>query len=92
MTELKGTGRDSRILCSETIVADGNWHRTALVCDGEVRSLYVDDLLAAQDTQAGGPANCAGGLNIGCGKDMTPGSFFTGLIDDVRIYNRVVQP
>ena len=92
MTELKGTGRDSCTLCSETIVADGNWHRIALACDGEVRSLYVDDLLAAQDTQAGGPTGCAGGLNIGCDKDMIPGSYFTGLIDDVRIYNRAVRP
>ena len=35
---------------------------------------------------------CTGGLNIGCGSDMAPGTFFTGLIDDVRIYNRAVRP
>jgi hypothetical protein len=92
MTELKGTGRDSCLLCSETIMADGSWHRIALVCDGEVRSLHVDEIMVAQDTQAGGPAGCTGGLNIGCDKDMIPGSFFTGLIDDVRIYDRVVRP
>ncbi len=32
------------------------------------------------------------GLNIGCGADRAPGSFWSGLIDDVRIYNRVVKP
>jgi len=37
-------------------------------------------------------AECSGGLNIGYGKGMDPGSFFTGLIDDVRIYSRVVKP
>ena len=35
---------------------------------------------------------CYGDLNIGCGKAMVPATFFTGLIDDVRIYNRVVRP
>jgi hypothetical protein len=32
------------------------------------------------------------GLNIGCGTNLTPGSFWSGLIDDVRIYNRVIKP
>ena len=59
---------------------------------GGDRSLYVDDIQVAADTQTGGPANCSGGLNIGCGKDMAPGSFFTGIVDDVRIYNRAVRP
>ena len=31
MTELKGTGRDSRTLCSEAIITDGSWHRIDLV-------------------------------------------------------------
>jgi len=91
-TELKGAGRDGRTLCSNAMVADGNWHRVALVCDGEGRCLYVDETLAAEDTQVGGLPGCDGGLNIGCDKDMTPGTFFTGLIDDVRIYNRPVGP
>ena len=32
------------------------------------------------------------GLYIGCGKMRESGSFFSGLIDDIRIYNRVVNP
>jgi hypothetical protein len=31
-------------------------------------------------------------VTIGCGNTMTPGAFFTGLIDDVRIYDRVAGP
>jgi len=30
--------------------------------------------------------------NVGGDKDMTLGSFFASLIDDVRIYSRVVRP
>ena len=28
----------------------------------------------------------------GAGRNMTPDTFWTGLIDDVRIYNRAVEP
>jgi hypothetical protein len=34
----------------------------------------------------------SGGLCLGTGSTQTAGSFFCGLIDDVRIYNRVVSP
>jgi hypothetical protein len=29
---------------------------------------------------------------IGCGATRTPETFWSGLIDDVRIYNRAVKP
>ncbi|MHC4541769.1 MAG: LamG-like jellyroll fold domain-containing protein [Planctomycetota bacterium] len=55
------------------------------------RSLYVDDTLVAEDSQPG-LADSLGGLNIGCGSDLAAGTFFSGLIDDVRIYSRAVSP
>ena len=33
-----------------------------------------------------------GGLHLGAGSDLALGTFFSGLIDDVRIYNRAVTP
>lgn len=92
ITELRGIGRFRRTLRSNAVVTDGNWHRIALVSEGDDRSLYVDGVLVAQDAQAGGPASCSGGLNIGCGADATPGTFFSGLLDDVRVYNRAAKP
>ncbi len=91
LTELKELGRGAAILTSQTVITDGNWHRIGLVWDGSNRALYVDDVEVAKDTQAnlGGPDN---GLYIGTGKAMEPGSFWSGLIDDVRIYNRAVIP
>ena len=83
--------RESRALSSDAIITDGTWHRLGFAWDGSNRRLYVDDLLVAEDTDVA-LAACNGGLNLGCGKLMTPASFFTGLIDDVRIYNRVVKP
>ncbi|MHC4533237.1 MAG: S8 family serine peptidase [Planctomycetota bacterium] len=91
MTKLKTNGRTGKPLQSQTNITDGNWHRIGLVCDGLNRTLYVDDIASAQDTQN----NLKGsndGLYIGCGKAMETGTFFSGLIDDVRIYNRAMSP
>ena len=78
-------------LVSDWIITDGLWHRVAFVWDGSNRSLYVDGVLVSTDEQDG-LAGSDGGLHIGCGADQSPGSFFSGLIDDVRIYDRVVTP
>jgi hypothetical protein len=78
-------------LASETIITDGTWHRIGFVWDGTKRRLYVDDLLVAEDTQ-NGLATSFGKVLIGCAKDMAPGSFWWGLIDDVRTYKRAVTP
>ncbi len=91
MTELKGTGRAGKPLQSQTNITDDNWHRIGFVWDGSSRTLYVDDIVVAEGTQANleGSNN---GLYIGCGKSMEAGTFFSGLIDDVRIYNRAIIP
>jgi hypothetical protein len=91
MTELTSAGRLATPLSSDTIITDGHWHRIGFVWDGSNRSLYMDDHLVAEDTDLGLEGLDAS-LNIGCGKDRAPGSFFCGLIDDVRIYNRAARP
>ena len=62
-----------------------------VVCDGSRRAIIVDEAVVSEDMQdgLGGSGN---GLHIGAGKNMQPGSFFSGLIDDVRIYSRAVKP
>jgi len=78
-------------LKSESIITDGQWHRSGVVWDGSNRSLYVDDVLVAVDTQ-NNLQGSVGGLYIGTGKDMESGTYWAGLIDDIRIYNRAVRP
>jgi hypothetical protein len=46
----------------------------------------------SQGTLASTLAAPAGGLTIGAGKGLEPGSFWRGLIDDVRVYNRAFEP
>ena len=91
MTELASGGRSTAPLLSETTIADGQWHRIGLVWDGSNRTLYVDGGAVAQDTQ-NGLADSSNGLNIGCGPSFEPNTFFSGMIDDIRIYNRAITP
>ncbi len=91
MTELKGAGRTGKSLIFAVSVTDGVWHHVGLVWDGTSRILYVDDVEVARDTQTS-LAGSADGLLIGAGSALGDGTFFSGLIDDVRIYNRAVRP
>ena len=83
--------RGGAALSSAATITDGKWHRIALTWDGTSRRLYVGSILVAEDIQ-GSLASFSGELVIGAGRNMAPGTFWTGLVDDVRIYNRVVRP
>ena len=90
-TQLKMSGRGSKDLISSAVVTDGQWHRVGLTWDGSTRALYVDDVEVARDTQtslAGG----TNGLRLGAGPNAEATTFWSGWIDDVRIYTRVVVP
>jgi len=93
MTELRYIGGRATEppLVSQMPITDGTWHRIALTWDGVNRTLYVDGVEVAQDTHLAFVSS-EGGLYLGTGSTMQPGSFFSGLIDDVRIYNRAVKP
>ena len=79
-------------LMSESVITDGQWHHVGLVYDyiGLCRYLYVDGAMVAQDDSFVGGGGSEGGLYIGAGESLVPSSFFSGLIDDVRIYNNVL--
>jgi 7,8-dihydropterin-6-yl-methyl-4-(beta-D-ribofuranosyl)aminobenzene 5'-phosphate synthase len=85
MTNLKGFGQTEKALYSATVVADGQWHRAGLTWDDR-RTLYVDGVSVAED-EPGPPPKTSAGLHIGAGANLRPHTFFSGLIDDVRIYN-----
>ena len=97
MTELKAPAR-LRVrfgtpLLSQTNITDGTWHRIGFVWDGSHRHLYVDGTEVAIDAASLSElASAEGGLYFGAGSTLTPDTFFSGLIDDVRIYNRAISP
>ncbi len=99
-TDLKEPGTTGRNPCppgpsltSSAVVTSGDWHRVGFVWDGSYRHLYVDGVEVAKDAEPLSSLEDAyGGLYFGAGSTLAPGTFFSGLIDDIRIYNRVVSP
>jgi len=47
--------------------------------------------MGPEDNTAVAGLSSYGGLYIGTGKDLDAASFFSGLIDDVRIYRRALR-
>jgi len=91
MTDLKYPGRFGAPLTSQTVITENEWHRIGFVRDGSLRTLYVDGSVVAEDTQDSLNGS-DDGLHIGTDKATGSGSFWSGLIDDVRVYNRAVSP
>ena len=90
MTELKASGSGPPILLSQAVITDDQWHHIGLVWDGSQRMLCADGVVVAEDTPDGLEPS-AGGLYIGVGNNWAAGSFFSGLIDDVRIYRQALS-
>ncbi len=75
-------------LVSESIITDGQWHHIGFTWDGSYRTLYMDGTEIAKDATAQAALKSAdGGMYIGAGKNLEAVTFFSGKIDDVRIYN-----
>lgn len=78
-------------LISATGMTDGDWHQIGFVRDADNRILYVDGIEVARDTAAGlEPSD--GGLYFGATSTLEPDSFFSGLIDDIRMYATALSP
>jgi len=79
-------------LKSQAVITDGQWHHIGFVWNGSYRSLYVDGVEVAKDAAAQASLKYSnGGLHIGVSKTLDAASFFSGLIDDLRIYNTALR-
>lgn len=94
LTNLIDGSRGVLPLVSEAPVTDGLWHQVRFVWDGSYRSLYVDGHKVAGDEQRklSGLKHSTAEFNIGAGRNLEAGSFWSGLLDDFRIYNRAIKP
>ena len=76
-------------LVSESVITDEQWHHVGFIWEGSHRHLYVDGTEVAKETNTLAPLKSAtGGLYIGAGKNLDAGTFFSGPLDDIRIYNQ----
>ena len=93
MTTLQDTGRFTTSLVSEVPIADDAWHEIRFVWDGARRTLYVDNDEAIADTRDLGTLQYSNNdFFVGVGEDLTPGTFFTGLVDEFRFYDAALKP
>jgi len=92
MTQLVGGGRGSRgPVVSETVVTGGHWYWVGLTWDGANRVLYVDGVEVTSKMESN-LKGAESGLLIGVGNALDADSFFAGIIQDVRVYNRALGP
>ncbi|MHC4202057.1 MAG: LamG domain-containing protein, partial [Planctomycetota bacterium] len=81
-----------------TNIRDDKWHHVAATWsddgtpDVEDVKLYVDGVLDAKSGTTTEPINTVSGTDVTVGVKEGNGSDFDGLIDDVRVYDRVLTP
>lgn len=70
---------------TNTLIADGNWHHVAATYEASTLKIYIDGALNATVTKVLNTNNNF--FNIGASCNPTPGEFFNGSIDEVRVWN-----
>ena len=78
---------DNTILYSNISWDFSLWHHVGVVWDGQERHMYIDGVEVAVDTEnIGNLTSCDGNLYIGAYKYLESNYFWSGQIDDVRVY------
>ena len=72
----------------ETALVTNQWSDLAITFDGTQVQFYVDGALVKDVLLL--TAITARGRSLNVGADVTPGQFFKGSLDEVRIYNRAL--
>jgi len=91
MTELKAVDKFGEPLVSDLVVTGGDWYHVGLVWDGSRRRLYVDGEEAARDSKPQADLEGSdGGLYFGAASTLDANSYWSGLIDDIRIYDEAL--
>jgi hypothetical protein len=70
-------------LLGKTALDTGRWYNVTAVYDGQQRRIYLDGQLDAQMPTTG---------MLALGNNMLIGEGFSGLIDEVRVWNRALSP
>lgn len=84
-------GAGYHALGSGEFIAGDGWHHVAMTFDGATNemSLYLDGVLASQDTYASGISHSGGNLVLGS-NPVSSTLFLDGLVDDSRVYTRAL--
>jgi concanavalin A-like lectin/glucanase superfamily protein len=88
-----GSGSDF-FVTSPSTYSDGKWHYAIVTYDGATIRLYIDGVQVITKSTGGASPDSSGTkpVRIGANSRITPPSnFFTGNIDEVRIWNRAIS-
>jgi hypothetical protein len=85
-----GTNGTIRSATGTTKIAANTWTHIAVSYDGTNMRFYVNGVLVRTVARSGAIIATSGPLHIG-GNDVWGGEFYSGLIDEVRIYNRALS-
>jgi hypothetical protein len=84
------TSGADQFLTSPLTYNDGQWHYVVVTNDGSNLTLYVDGIAVTSKSVAGSSPENTGTkpVRVGANSRVTPpGNFFTGEVDEVRIWN-----
>lgn len=78
---------------SATALVPGRWYHVLVAFDSESQDMYINGALSASSAGAVQLSSIYP-MQIGCRRSAggAPGNFFTGIIDDVRIYSSKLGP
>lgn len=81
-------GTNERSAVGSSVLPANTWSHLAVTYNGSVLRLFVNGVLARSRTASGGGVVSTGTLRLG--GNAVWGQFFSGQLDDVRLYNRVL--
>jgi hypothetical protein len=96
ITRTGSSGEQQTNATTPAVFPHDGWHHVAVTidADNDIHSLYLDGILVGQNTSANLKPSDLGNTNRNyLGRsNYTADPYFNGLLDDVRIYNRVLTP
>ena len=87
-----GVGNPDTTITSTTAISDGQWHHVAATRSAltGLMQIYVDGVFQASVTGPFGPKTSAPSLRLGSLQTEVSGGFFSGALDEVQIFGRVL--
>ncbi|MEI6021448.1 MAG: LamG-like jellyroll fold domain-containing protein, partial [Bacteroidota bacterium] len=86
-----GVGTGQVINATVTSRGDNNWHHATAVMNGSLASFYQDGVLQGTINISGEAAMpSSGAIHIGNSYNNESGSYFTGSVDELRIWDRAL--